>query len=472
MMNPQTNKEMKQPILGLSLLTLCFSPETKIFFYLCHACEEKCLPKHIAAHLSSSDHCSNYFNYTDPNVQSFSWIPGLDMRNILSQEITKETNKPETKQLRLLDLPADLLKKLNSCTYSEVIRSLSENDKLVKLLEAVKPKRTMIQTYQTDSNRKHPLLGMQHIVECICVGPTERRHYLCTLCKLTLAPHMIIKHVLSFDHIYCYFREWHPSTLLSKESYTDYTTLAIMILDLAKQTLEIHATTNRDMKQVRLEPDEFTSVNFTCYSDALDKLESITQKKKESSLITVPTLGKKLESCSGFALSVKIYCQTVENIFGKDNSSDGYEPIERTPYLKLYSHLRFKWKQTQPAVGVSLVVTFISSEVQVEPICVCFACSDCFLESSVIQHLNSQKHIIHTLLYLNPWRLPLAWKDVEDVRDLCSAAWREEREREPDKVTMKILDLPYWKFQELFPPSYTKVNMALTKYHTYLKREG
>ncbi|XP_065803873.1 serine-rich adhesin for platelets-like isoform X2 [Labrus bergylta] len=495
MMNPQTQIEMKHPIVGLSLLTLCFSPESKIFFYLCHVCEEKCFPKNIVAHLSSSDHCSNYFNYTDPDVLSFSWIPGLDMRDILRHEITKVTNKPETRRMQMLDLPADLLKKLDSRTYSEVIRSLSDNDKLVKLFKAVRPKRTMIQKYQTDSNRKHPLLGMQHIVECISVGPTERGHYLCTLCKLTLAPHVIIKHVLSFDHIYCYFREWHPSTLLSKESYTAHTTLTIMSLDLAKQTLEIHATTNTDMKQVRLEPDEFTSVNFTCYSDALDKLESIRQKKKESSLITVPTPGKKLESHYGLSLlSVRIYCQdcgsifnhvspfsshlkswhhqqTVKNTFGKDSHSDCYEPIEKTPYLKLYSHLRDKRKQRQQAVGVSLVVTFISSEVQVEPICVCFACSDCFMESSVIQHLNSQKHIIHTLLYLNPWRLPLAWKNIEDVRDLWSAAWSEDREREPDHMTMKILDLPYWMFQELFPPSYSKVTMTLTNYNTFLKRE-
>lgn len=49
------------------------------------------------------------------------------------------------------------------------------------------------------------LVGMQHLVECVCDGPPEKRYYLCTLCNLTLATHMIIKHVLSFDHIFCYF---------------------------------------------------------------------------------------------------------------------------------------------------------------------------------------------------------------------------------------------------------------------------
>ncbi len=36
---------------------------------------------------------------------------------------------------------------------------------------------------------------------------------------------------------------WHPSTLLSKESYTKYTgSFASMILDLAKQAEEINGT--------------------------------------------------------------------------------------------------------------------------------------------------------------------------------------------------------------------------------------
>lgn len=48
-------------------------------------------------------------------------------------------------------------------------------------------------------------VGMQHLVEIVCVGQPEKKHYLCTLCHLTLTSHAIIKHVLSFDHIFCYF---------------------------------------------------------------------------------------------------------------------------------------------------------------------------------------------------------------------------------------------------------------------------
>ncbi|XP_072226179.1 uncharacterized protein [Leuresthes tenuis] len=171
----------------------------------------------------------------------------------------------------------NVFEELHSRTYSEVMQDLCENEHLLKLFENIEPKRTTIQAYQDDSGRKHPLLGMQHLVECVCVQRAENRYYLCTLCSLTVANHMIIKHVLSFDHIYCYFKAWHPSTLLSKESYQHNDSVPHMMIDLAKQTEQIHGTTSASMKPVSLEPDAFKSVNFTCYAEALRKLESITR---------------------------------------------------------------------------------------------------------------------------------------------------------------------------------------------------
>lgn len=49
-------------------------------------------------------------------------------------------------------------------------------------------------------------------------------------------------------------------------------------------------------------------------------------------------------------------------------------------------------------VGLSLVVTCVSTGVQEEPIYVCFACEDCFSESSLEEHFDSLKHLIHTLV--------------------------------------------------------------------------
>ncbi|TKS88453.1 hypothetical protein D9C73_023117 [Collichthys lucidus] len=125
-------------IIGLSLLTLCFSQETQNSLYLCHVCEEKVSSDRITSHVCSRDHCSNYFNYTDPNVLSFAWMPSMDMRVILQARLTKEEKEEGPGQLQMLDLPKDLLQKFERCIYSEVMGTLSENDKLVKLLEALK----------------------------------------------------------------------------------------------------------------------------------------------------------------------------------------------------------------------------------------------------------------------------------------------------------------------------------------------
>nr|XP_046273008.1 uncharacterized protein LOC124074298 isoform X2 [Scatophagus argus] len=483
-------KQDRHPLIGLSLLTLCFSPETNAFFYLCHACEEKCLPDRIVGHLYSRDHCSNYFSYTDPNVLSFSWVPSMDMRVILRAEILREVKQSGPGQLQVLDLPDNLLKNLQRSTYLDVIRTLSDNDKLLKLIEAGKPKRMMIQTYQKDNHRKHPLLGMQHLVECICLGSAERRYYLCTLCKLTLATHMIIRHVLSFDHIFNYFKEWHPSTLMPKECYKDYS----IILDFAKQSEEIHGTA--DMKQVQLKPPKFTSVNFTCYAKALKDLESIADENKESSLIASVKPGNKLEprtvSAPALELPYKLRCQDcsvcfetafqyfkhlstllhkkmLEKYFVKGERADDCHRKVGPPSVGLYKYLKNSLEQNNPAIGVSLVVTCISTEVQVEPLYVCFACEDCFPESFLRKHFDSRKHLIHTLLYQNPWRLPFAWETL-DVNALKSMAWEEEKERGPDEMMLKVLDMPYSMFRGL-RPSYTEVMSSLKLHHVLLKRE-
>lgn len=56
---------------GLSMLSVCFSLDIEPFFYLCHICEEKCEPSRILTHLSSGDHCSNYFVGTQTNKSVF-----------------------------------------------------------------------------------------------------------------------------------------------------------------------------------------------------------------------------------------------------------------------------------------------------------------------------------------------------------------------------------------------------------------
>ncbi|XP_067357975.1 uncharacterized protein [Channa argus] len=493
LMESINKRDNKQPIQGLSLLTLCFSRESESHFYLCHICEEKCPQESIMYHLSTGEHCSNYFNFTDPDVLHFSWIPKKDMRAILRPPFAKNVEESGLGTLQILDLPENLYKRLERSIYSEVMHTLRENDKLKKCLEAVIPRRTMIQTYHRDRKRKNPLLGMQHIVECICDGPNEKRYYLCTLCKLTLATHMIIKHVLSFDHVYNYFKAWHPSTLASKESYKDYK--ESMMLNLAKQSLGIFGAPNNEMKQVSLEASEFASVNFACYEKALKKLEAITKEKNGINLITSIKPGVALEvetpcctrsavlTCQNCSLSfdnVHAYLdhlskrkhnQMLNKIFGEANRARGYERGGYKPYLGLYRYLKRSLVENHQIIGVSLVVACVNTEFQTETIYVCFACQESFPESVLREHFKSIKHLIHTMLYHNPWRLHFAWEKGLDVTDLSSKAWEEEKERAPNQIKMKVLDVPYWIFCNLISPTYEKVMKKLELQHTVLKRD-
>ncbi|XP_068432131.1 uncharacterized protein [Clinocottus analis] len=511
-----SKKDIRQPITGL---TLCFSRKSPGSFYLCQVCEEKCPSHNILYHLSTIDHCRNHFSHTNPNALRFSWIPSMNIEGVLRPEVTKAVKESGGRQLQVLDLPERLWEKVETSPYSDVMHTLRKNEKLLKLLEVVKPKQMTIQTYQRDGNREHPLLGMQHLVECISVGQTEKRHYLCTLCHLTLAAHAIVKHVLSFDHIFCYFKAWHPSTLLVKESYKDYTpSFASMMLDFAKQAEQIHGTANADMMQVRLEPTKFQSVNFTCYADALKELESIRKENKEGSLIVSVTPGMKLalkkpeskgkgkeasrlitnvtpgnklefrpiiyqlrcQNCSMSFPNMRQYCrhlskythkQRVKKFFGGGNVCFPLFPTEWKPSLGLYKNLVNSSTRNQALVGVPLVVTCLCSQVQDEPIYVCFACEDCFTESFLRQHFNSHKHLIRTLLYQNPWRLTLGWEHRLDKKHLQSLALEEEEEK-PDQRMVKVLDMPNGMFQRLvFRHSFKKVMDSLTLQLIILKRD-
>ncbi|XP_054873851.1 uncharacterized protein LOC111578356 isoform X3 [Amphiprion ocellaris] len=482
-------RDHKDPIVGVSFLTLCLFSDGGISFYLCHTCEQTCAISKIMEHLSSEDHYCSYFNYTNPNALSFSWMSGMDVIKNLYTEVIEEAKKEE--QLKILHLPANLMKKFKSSPYSIVMNTLRGNEKLVRLFEDTHPKRTTIQTYQKDSNRKYPLLGLQHLVECICAGSSEKSHFICTLCSLTVASRMIIKHVLSFDHIFCYFKAWHPSTLLSKESYSQYSTLfASGMLKLSKQSEKVHGTANTDVKTVRVEPDEFKLVNSMCYTAALKKLESITG----SSLITTVTPGEKLESSIATlpsASSYKLHCQVCgynfqtvyqyvrhlsqqkhrQNLLRYFGEADG-RPHELAEFcLGLHVYIKNCLARNEPAVGAHLVVTILTTQVKQDPVYLCFACQDCFSQWGIDQHFTSRKHLIHTLLYQNPWRLPFGWEDDPEDSDLLLSAWEEEKEREPHQMNLKIFDIPHRILQSFTPLSYSKVLEGLQLYHRLLRGE-
>nr|XP_029514794.1 uncharacterized protein LOC115128807 [Oncorhynchus nerka] len=283
------------PIIGLCLVTLCVSPEGRDTFYLCHSCEEKCGPGQIIDHLLSADHLSNYYSYTDPDVLSFSWMPNMDMLNLLRPLAVKEMDKNGPGVLRVLDMPKSVSVKLKTSGYSKVMQALTQTDRLAECIRADRPERMTIQEYHRDPNRKHPLLGLQHLVEYCCEGHGQRRSYLCQLCRLPVPSRRVIQHTLGFDHLYWYFKVFHPSTLLMKDCYKEYSCRFIaMILDLANQVQDISQSANMEIQQVVLEPAVFSSVEFSVYTEALRKLQTIRRARKEGSLKTSIIPGDKL----------------------------------------------------------------------------------------------------------------------------------------------------------------------------------
>ncbi|XP_038144847.1 uncharacterized protein LOC119785944 isoform X3 [Cyprinodon tularosa] len=462
-------KGFSEPFVGVSMISLCFSPGPPSGFYLCHVCETKCSLKNIFGHVHSEEHCFNYFVYTNPDDVSFSWRPGMDIRSVLRSKLKSEVKKTELNYLQALHLPLQLLKNLMDSTYTEVMQALAEKDKLVEQFEAIQKNRTDLQDYHSSSNRKHPLLGLQHIVECVCAKPGEKRYYLCTLCCLVFANHMIIKHVLSLDHIHCYFKAVHPSTLLSKEAYRDYSSFAHIIHDLSEQAEEIQAAEKVSMKQVLLEPSDFKAVNFKSYAEALKSMENITkssltvsikpgiklehQPKKQDTAPSTQRVRCSLScqncsyKCTNFHkffnhLSWEEHAMNMEEPIVAAGRNDDYEQSGQF-FLGIFPYALSCLKANRPIVGTSLVVTCIASQTKAKPFYLCFACLMSFPQSELGDHFDSKKHIINTQLCQNPWKLPFAWEANLDYTALKATTWKEEVEQSRDTITLKVFDVPH-----------------------------
>ncbi|XP_072226178.1 uncharacterized protein [Leuresthes tenuis] len=141
------------------------------------------------------------------------------------------------------------------------------------------------------------------------------------------------------------------------------------------------------------------------------------------------------------------------------------------PYLGIYTYTRESLKRNQPAVGAGLVVTCISTCAEVEPFYLCFACLESFPQHFLEQHFNSRKHLINTLMYQNPWRLPFAWDCDLDDDALMLMAWEEEEQRENNEVILKVFDMPHTIFWSLDCFDYKQVLSKLQQYNTLLKRD-
>ncbi|XP_055016183.1 uncharacterized protein LOC110168590 isoform X3 [Boleophthalmus pectinirostris] len=485
------------PVVGLSQMTLCFSPEVRNGFYLCHVCERKIKIQFVVDHVSQSHHLNNYFGYTDPNALNFAWIPSEIPQ--MNNDLMKELQKTGIGVLQVLHLPVNIQNQCDGKTYHQVFTVmilLHQNKLLSVMFKEMKPGRMSIQTYRDDANRKHPLLGLQHIVECVCMSQYEMKHYLCTLCCLHVPSSRIIRHLLSRDHLFCYFNKWYPSTLPAKGNYRN-SEIPSKLTDLAKQSEKIHGLT--DIQQVKMEPCHVFTVLKASFKDALSGIESMIKK---STLLPTVKPGTKLEpsesdevpskvnpepctsgsstflpsagepSASSVVQSYSLHCQNCSRKFETDTlyfnhlSMNGHQETFRKnfeqafqckPHLPLYNYF------TTHGVGGSLVMTIFSHQVSHEPVHVCFACETVFLNGSLKQHMNSPAHFVQSLIYQNPWRLPFGWKMRLDHNYMKLQTCKEEDERGPDQQIIRILDVPLNLLPNGAPLIFSKVMEKLDR---------
>ncbi|KAJ7991648.1 hypothetical protein DPEC_G00286070 [Dallia pectoralis] len=503
-------KSARKPIFGLCLVTLCMSSESSHWFYLCHVCEERCGQGNIIDHLTSADHLSNYYNYIDPDVLNFSWLPNSDNSDHLWVLAAKELEKNGPGVLRLLDMPKSVASGLKTSGYFKVMQVLTQTDRLEKCIRADIPERRTIEYYHKDPNRKHPLLGLQHLVEYCCEGRSQKKSYLCQLCQLSIPFHRVIKHALSFDHIYWYFKAWHPSTLRTKDSYQLYSdNFKLAMLDLANQAQDIHQAANHEIQCVMLDPETFASMPLV-YREAVRKLESIRETRNEGCLKTSITPGDILvpffvedtrtvamaaagdvplkgesspEKCSVMATAVeklgettaaaapglttpsgqkgvcRLYCQNcnemcaVVSLFKLHIRSWQHKMIlgDRTAYLPtltLYEYMRNPGR-TKPIIGVQLIEICLNGECEDIPVYMCHVCHESFTTDHIVSHLSTTTHLQRTLMYQSPERLPFGWKSKIDQKVLNTLAWEEATNRGEKDMVLKVQFCPDSVFSDI-----------------------
>ncbi|XP_061123862.1 uncharacterized protein LOC133144870 [Syngnathus typhle] len=133
----QTNQH---PILGLQLLTVCFSRGMDNVLYLCHVCEELVTGQDILEHITSSFHKCNYYSFRDS-------IDTERRKNL------KQANVDKVGPLKILNLPYWLTATYASSTYFQVMTWLGMFVQLPTLLEDVKPMLETEKEYQKVHNK-------------------------------------------------------------------------------------------------------------------------------------------------------------------------------------------------------------------------------------------------------------------------------------------------------------------------------
>ncbi|XP_077362610.1 uncharacterized protein LOC144007131 isoform X2 [Festucalex cinctus] len=325
---------IQKNILGLQLLTVCFTRGLGDVMYLCHACEQVVLDREIIKHLTSSSHERSYSSLADRNM-----IHPRHRRKKVST----------VGALKILNLPSRLMSMCESLNYVQVMLTLSAYEKLPPLIGDLKLNAVRSKGDQEETKNSDLVLNASQMLYKLR----------CQNCNIQLdTPAQYFQHVQNEKH--------------------------------------------KMMMETISEPDHVNSL-----SDA-----------------------GEMRACD-------------------HNADMGERPVLQQDIFDQLDKLSVP--------GASMIVFCHSSAAMSEAVCVCCACQDAFPRSLLIEHLNSHRHLLQTLLYLNPWRLPFGWKQVPGVELLQAALDAEEKDRGWSQVVIKVMDLPSSVLNGISPPSYQKV---------------
>ncbi|XP_057683507.1 uncharacterized protein LOC130910324 isoform X5 [Corythoichthys intestinalis] len=347
----------QQPLLGLQLLTICFSRTLSKVFYLCHICKENVRDNNILEHLNSNHHRVNYHS-NNPDMEQ---LPCEDMSpSGRKRKLEENSDAGWMGALKILNLPQRLLNLYKDFSYYQAVMKSLDAYKVPKLFEVgSEPKKLRIEEAQRNGP-PHP-------------DASEKSYkILCQNCNIEFNTQaQYFQHVENDQHVM-----WTRS--------------------LTRQGNNHSSSNPIELKDPRKAAQSFLSQSLN---------EGIFNQLDEHS---VP--------------------------------------------------------------GASMMVFCYCSKAKCDPICTCCACQDTFPKDLLKKHLESHKHLLQTLMYLNPWRLPFGWKQVPGRKFLESMVKMEEKERGWSQVVLKVMDLPFSLLNRINPPSFEKVMDELRIHQVVLKR--
>ncbi|XP_036372052.1 uncharacterized protein LOC118769142 [Megalops cyprinoides] len=477
------------PVIGLQLVTACIDTETADPpMYLCHVCHT-CTSHSIMTHLTSSDHYLNALAFMSPHRLPFGWMLSQDMLSSLTPRVKAEEKQRGPGMLQVLDMPKETFQMIRQTPYFTNMRILCQTEELKERLRV--KKLVTLQEYLSNPKRKHPMLGLQFLVEYRPANSSKLCGYLCLLCKKRVEDAQVIAHVIGFDHLFWYLDLAHPSSLACKSHYKQYDAeYRTMILDLAKQAEQIDSSGK--VKVMTVDPTIYEEVESSDFTMALSRLQTIWREQNQSDLQPLVTPGERLvpkkpKSTQSSELQQPIQSsdpQKPAQTSELQNLAQSSEPQEPVPSLEgrnlphssdlqrpgqsselLWSYLKSK-ERKEPVIGLEAVIECASSDLL--PYYLCVACAEKMPQACIIDHLISPSH---RYLYLKSHHLLSGWEETADLTKMITPLKERAAALEQEKGygEAQVLELEATQYKEVIASS---IDVALNSLRTIQEKQN